>query len=79
MALLRRVLHRRVRGLEVPHADRCTLVFDTDTKILVCRREVAHLDACVDGAIEMQTATMDITDYLSKAAKQLGTANCGGY
>jgi hypothetical protein len=46
---------------------------------LYVEREVAHLDACVDGAIEMQTATMGITDYLSKAAKLLGTANCGGY
>ena len=45
-----------------PTRIRCTLVFDTDTKSLYVEREVAHLDARVDGAIEMQTAIMDIAD-----------------
>ena len=78
MALLKRELHRQVEGPEVTHADRCTLVFDTDTKSLYVEREVAHLDARVDGTIEMQTATMDIADYSSKAVKLPGTANYGG-
>jgi hypothetical protein len=55
MALLKREI-RQVKGPEVTHADRCTLVFDTDTKSLYVEREVAHLDASVDGTIEMQTA-----------------------
>jgi hypothetical protein len=33
MALLRRELCRQVKGPEVTHSDRCTLVFDTDAKI----------------------------------------------
>ena len=32
MALLKRDLYRQVEGPEVTHADRCTLVFDTDSK-----------------------------------------------
>ena len=59
MALLKRELYRQVKGPEVTHADRCTLVFDTDAKNLYVEREVAHLDASVEGAIEIQTATMD--------------------
>ena len=35
-------------------------------------REVAHLDACVDGAIEMQTGTTDITDYLKQGGQTAG-------
>ena len=72
MALLRRELYRQVRGPEVTHADRCTLVFDTDTKSLYVEREVTHLDACVNGAIEMQTATMDVTDYLKQGGQTAG-------
>ena len=44
MALLKRELCRQVKGPEVTHADRCTLVFDTDAKKLYVEREVAHLD-----------------------------------
>jgi len=72
MALLRRELCRRVRGPEVTHADRCALVFDTDTKSLHVEREVAHFDARVDGTIEMQTTTMDIADYLKQGGQTAG-------
>ena len=72
MALLRRELHRQIKGPEVTHADRCVLVFDTDTKSLYVEREVAHLDACVGGTIEMQTATMDIADYLKQGGQTAG-------
>jgi hypothetical protein len=61
-----------VNGPEVTHADRCTLVFDTDTKSLYVEREVAHLDARVGGTIEMQTATMDIADYLKQGGQTAG-------
>ena len=47
MALLKRELHRQVKGPEITHADRCTLVFDTDTKRLYVESEVAHLEAKV--------------------------------
>ena len=53
MALLKRELYRQVKGPEVTHADRCTLVFDTDANNLYVEREVAHLDASVEGAIEI--------------------------
>jgi hypothetical protein len=66
MALIKREIYRQVREPNVTHADRCTLIFDTDTKSLYIEREVAHLEASVDGTIEMQTATMDIADYLKQ-------------
>src|SRR2546421_9769143 len=72
MALLRRELYRQVKGPEITHADRCTLVFDTDAKNLYVEREVAHLDASVDGTIEIQTATMDIADYLKQGGQTAG-------
>ena len=72
MALLKRELYRQVKGPEVTHADRCTLVFDTDAKKLYVEREVAHFDASVDGAIEIQTATMDIADYLKQGGQTAG-------
>src|SRR6266481_7390682 len=72
MALLKRELYRQVTGPEVTHADRCTLVFDADAKNLYVEREVAHLDARVNGAIEIQTATMDIADYLKQGGQTAG-------
>jgi hypothetical protein len=69
MALLKRELYREVKGPEVTHADRCTLIFDTDTKSLYVERELAHLDA---STIEMQTATMDIGDYLKQGGQTAG-------
>jgi hypothetical protein len=72
MALLKRELHRQVKGPEVTHADRCTLVFDTDAKNLYVEREVAHLDMNAEGAIEIKTATMDIADYLKQGGQTAG-------
>jgi hypothetical protein len=72
MALLKRELYRQAKGPEVTHADRCTLVFDTDNKKLYVEREVAHLDVSVDGAIEIQTAAMDIADYLNQGGQTAG-------
>ena len=72
MALLKRELYRQVKGPEITHEDRCTLVFDTDAKNLYVEREVAHLDATVEGAIEMQTDTMDIADYLKQGGQTAG-------
>ena len=72
MALLKRELYRQVKGPDVTHADRCTLVFDTDAKDLYVEREVAHLDASVNGTMEIQTATMDIADYLKQGGQTAG-------
>ena len=72
MALLKRELYRQVDGPEVTHAERCTLIFDTDTKSLYVEREVTRSDARVDGTIEMQTAIMDITDYLKQGGQTAG-------
>ena len=41
-------------------------------KNLYVEHEVAHLDTRVDGTIEMQTATMDIADYLKQAGQTAG-------
>lgn len=72
MALLRRELYRQVRGPEITHADRCSLVFDTDTKNLYVEREVALLETGVGGAVEYQTAAMDIADYLTQGGQTAG-------
>jgi len=72
MALLKRELYRQVRGPEVTHADRCTLVFDTDKKSLYVEREVTHLEAMIRGAVEYQTDTMDISDYLKQGGQTAG-------
>ena len=72
MALLKRELYRQVKGPEITHADRCTLVFDTDAKNLYVEREVAHLDANIVGAIEIQSATMEIADYLKQGGQTAG-------
>jgi hypothetical protein len=72
MALLKRELCRQVKGPEVAHADRCTLVFDTDAKTLYVEREVAHLDVRADGTLEIETATMDIADYLKQGGQTAG-------
>lgn len=72
MALLKRELYRQVKGPEITHADRCTLVFDTDVKSLYVEREVAHLDAKVGGTVEYQTTTMDIAEYLTQGGQTAG-------
>jgi hypothetical protein len=75
MALLRRELCRQVRGPEVTHADRCTLVFDTDAKNLYVEREVAHLDLRIDGTMEIETATMDTLPSRPRRAKEANPKN----
>ena len=72
MALLKRELYRQVRGPEVTHADCSVLVFDTDKKNLYVEREVTHLDAKIVGAVEYQTDTLDISDYLKQGGQTAG-------
>jgi hypothetical protein len=56
---------------EVAGADRCTLVFDTDSKRLYVELEVvAHLDST--GSVDDQTATMDIAAYLGQGGQTAG-------
>jgi len=69
MALLKRELCRQVKGPEVTHADRCTLIFDTDSKHLYVERETTHLEANVGGVVDYQIATMDISDYLKQGGQ----------
>lgn len=72
MALLKRDLYRQVKGPEVTHADRSTLVFDTDSKRLYIEREVLRLEANPQGTVDYQTTTMDIADYLTQGGQTLG-------
>jgi hypothetical protein len=66
MAFLKRDLSPEVAG-----ADRCTLVFDTDSKRLYVELEVvAHLDST--GSVDDQTATMDIAAYLGQGGQTAG-------
>jgi hypothetical protein len=67
MAFLRRDLCR-----EVTDADRCALVFDTDSKRLYVELEVPHLDATVGGTVDRQMATMDIANYLKQGRQTAG-------
>ncbi|MGB9115663.1 hypothetical protein [Bradyrhizobium sp.] len=57
---------------EVTDADRCTLVFDTDSKRLYVELEVTHSDAAVRGTVDYQIATMDIADYLNQGGQTAG-------
>ena len=72
MALLKRELYRQVKGPEVTNADRCTLIFDTDSKALYVEHELAHFDANVVGRVEYRTTTMDIADYLKQGGQTAG-------
>ena len=72
MALLKRELYRQVKGPEITHADRYTLVFDTDVKSLYVEHEVVHLETNVRGAVDYQTVTMDIADYLKQGGQTAG-------
>jgi hypothetical protein len=72
MAFLKRELYRQVRSPEITHEDRCSLVFDTDTKSLYVEREKAHLETGIGGTVEYQTATMDIADYLMQGGQTAG-------
>jgi hypothetical protein len=72
MALLKRELYRQVKGPEITRADRCSLVFDTDSKKLYVEREIAHLETSVGGTVGYQTATMDIADYLTQGGQTAG-------
>lgn len=72
MAFLKRELYRQVKGTETTREDRCSLVFDTHTKSLYVEREVAHSATGVGSTIECQTATMDITDYLTQGGQTAG-------
>ena len=67
MAFLKRDLYP-----EVTHADRCTLVFDTDSKRLYVELEVARPDATVGRTVDDQVATMDIADYLKQGGQTSG-------
>jgi len=72
MALLKRDLYREVTGPDITHAERCTLVFDTDSKRLYIEREAAHFDASSLGTFDWQTTTMDIADYLKQGGQTTG-------
>jgi hypothetical protein len=72
MAVLKRELYRQVNGPEITHADRCSLVFDTDSKKLYVEREIARLEANPGGTVDYQTATMDIADYFAQSGQTAG-------
>ncbi|WP_316175980.1 hypothetical protein [Bradyrhizobium sp. SZCCHNRI1073] len=72
MAFLRRLLYRRLTDPETTQEDRCSLVFDTDTKRLYVEREVAHSDTGSGSTVEYHTATMDIADYLMQGGQTAG-------
>ena len=72
MALLKRELHREVKGSGVTHVDRWTLVFDTDSKSLYVECEAAHFEADSGGTADVQTAAMDIADYLKQGGQTAG-------
>jgi hypothetical protein len=72
MALLKRELHREVKGPGVTHADRWTLVFDTDSKSLYVECEAAHSETNTGDAANVQTTAMDVADYLRQGGQTAG-------
>ena len=72
MALQKRELYRQVNGPEITHADRCCLVFATDSKKLYVEREIAHLEASIGGTVGYQTTAMYIADYLTQGGQTAG-------
>ena len=72
MALLKRELHREVKGSGVTDTDRWTLVFDTDSKSLYVECEAAHFGANTGGTANVQAAAMDIADYLKQGGQTAG-------
>jgi hypothetical protein len=78
LALLKRELCRQVKGPEVTHVDRCTLIFDTESKHLYVEREMAHLEANVGAWSTIKQRQLIFRIISSKAVKLLGTASCGG-
>jgi hypothetical protein len=69
---LKRDLYLQVKGPEVTHADRSTLVFDTDSKRLYVERELVHLESNTRGTFDCQTTAMDIADYLTQGGQTAG-------
>jgi hypothetical protein len=65
MALLKRELYCQVK-------DRCSLVFDTDSKKLYIEREIMLLEASIGGTVDRQTTSMDIADYLKQGGQTAG-------
>ena len=72
MALLKRELHRQVKGPQVTHEDLCTLVFDTDSKCLYVEHHWMYSEARTDGTTDFRRDKMDIADYLTQSGQTAG-------
>lgn len=72
MALLKRELHRQVKGPEVTHEDLWTLIFDTDSKCLYVEHHWMYLEARADGTAEFRADKMDIAEYLTESGQTAG-------
>ena len=72
MAILKRELHRLVKGPETTELDLWNLVFDTDTKRLYVEHEWTYMDPLIRGAADYRTDVMDIAEYLSQGGQTAG-------
>lgn len=72
MAVLKRELHRQVKGPEITELDFWNLVFDTDTKRLYVEHEWTYLDSRIRGAADYRTDVMDIAAYLTQGGQTAG-------
>ena len=72
MALLKRELHRQVKGPQVTHEDLWTLVFDTDSKCLYVEHHWMYSEARTDGTTDFRRDKMDIADYLTQSGQTAG-------
>ena len=72
MALLKRELHRQVKGPQVTHEDLWTLVFDTDSKCLYVEHHWMYSEARTDGTTDFRRDKMDIANYLTQSGQTAG-------
>jgi len=72
MALLKRELHRSVKGPVQNDEDWWHLVFDTDAKRLYVEHRWAHVDVRGAGEANSGTEQFDIADYLRQGGQTAG-------
>jgi hypothetical protein len=69
MPLLRKELHKRVKGSLANDEDWWRLVFDTDAKRLYVEHEWSHVDLGANGRADSGKAETDIATFLAQGGE----------
>jgi hypothetical protein len=72
MAVLKRELHRSVKGPAMSDEDWWHLVFDTDTKRLYIEHEWHHVDVRGDREPDIGRTELEIAEYLTQGGQTAG-------